>query len=268
MHKKILVYSFAFVAIVTMLLSPLFTEAAYAQTSGIVPHYYGPYPNYATSQLPTASGTTPASIVLTGFTVQNGGSDYTTPAVIITGGGGTGATATARVSNGVIRDVVLTNPGTGYTTAPTVTVSDPNPRAAGASITATFTSVGGQTTYTGGIRKFIDSLPGLGPSNVNNLGQYIPVAVSDTTTFPGCDYYEIGLIEFKEKMHTDIAPTTLRGYVQLDTAQIPGAGIPLTYPNGAAIMINGVQARAVDNPHQLGPTIVATRDTPVRESNS
>ena len=104
----------------------------------------------------------------------------------------------------------------------------------------------------------------MGPSSVNNLGQYIPVAVSDTQTYPGCDYYEIGLVEYKEKMHTDIAPTTLRGYVQLDTAQIPGAGIPLTYPNGTAIMINGVQARAVDNPHQLGPTIVAQRDTPVR----
>jgi FtsP/CotA-like multicopper oxidase with cupredoxin domain len=65
-------------------------------------------------------------------------------------------------------------------------------------------------------------------------------------------------------MHTDIAPTTLRGYVQLDTSVIPGAGIPLTYPNGSPIMLNGVQVRAVDNPHQLGPTIVATRDTPTR----
>ena len=41
-------------------------------------------------------------IVLTGFSVVNGGSGYTTPHVVLVGGGGTGATATARVSQGVI----------------------------------------------------------------------------------------------------------------------------------------------------------------------
>ncbi len=33
------------------------------------------------------------------------------------------------------------------------------------------------------LRKFVDSLPGLGAANQNNLGQYIPVATPDTTTF-------------------------------------------------------------------------------------
>jgi hypothetical protein len=74
--------------------------------------------------------------VITGFNVQNGGSGYTTPAVILTGGGGTGATATARVSNGVIFGMVLTSPGGGYTSAPTVIIRDPNPRAKGAAATA------------------------------------------------------------------------------------------------------------------------------------
>ena len=266
MSKQFIAYISAICAIITLLITPTIPTVS-AQTGGAIPHYYGPYPNYAISQLPTVTTTTPpVTTTLTGFTVQNGGSGYTTPAVIITGGGGTGATATARVTNGVITAVVLTNPGTGYTSDPTVTISDPNPRATGAIVTPVFTTTGGTPTITatGGIRKFIDSLPGLGPSGANNLGQYIPVAVSDTTTYPGCDYYEIGLVQYKEKMHTDIALTTLRGYVQLDTAQIPGTGIPLTYPNGTAIMINGVQARAVDNPHYLGPSIVAQRDRPVR----
>ena len=70
--------------------------------------------------------------MITDFIVGSGGSDYTTPFVVLTGGGGTGATATARVSNGVIFAVVLTNPGTGYTSAPTVTFKDPSPRAKGA----------------------------------------------------------------------------------------------------------------------------------------
>jgi FtsP/CotA-like multicopper oxidase with cupredoxin domain len=266
MSKRIVAYALAFSAILALLSTSLIVKVSYAQTTN-PPHYYGPYPNYATSQLPTVTTTTPpATFTLTGFTVQNGGSSYTTPTVIITGGGGTGATATARVTNGVITALVLTNPGTGYTSAPTVTISDPHPRATGAAVTPTFITTGGTpiVTATGGIRKFIDTLPGLGPSAANNLGQYIPVAVSDTVTYPGCDYYEIGLVQYTEKMHTDLMPSTLRGYVQLSTTVVPGAQIPLTYPNGTAIMINGVQAKAVDNPHYLGPTVVAQRDKPVR----
>ena len=73
--------------------------------------------------------------VITGFTLVSGGSNYTTPAVVITGAGGSGATATARVSQGTIIDVVLTNAGLGYTSAPTISFRDPNPRASGASAT-------------------------------------------------------------------------------------------------------------------------------------
>lgn len=65
------------------------------------------------------------------------------------------------------------------------------------------------------IRKFIDTLPGLGPDNANNLKQYIPVGIPDTTTYPGSDYYEIELRQYKEKMHSDLPATTLRGYVQV-----------------------------------------------------
>src|SRR5665647_989250 len=76
---------------------------------------------------------------------------------------------------------------------------------------------------TGGIRKFVDSLPNL------------VVAAKDTTTYPGSDYYEIALVQFTQKMHTDLNPTTLRGYVQISTTVVPGSHIALTYPNGQAI---------------------------------
>jgi hypothetical protein len=72
---------------------------------------------------------------LSSINLVSGGSYYTTPVIIISGGEGTGATATARVSNGVIYDIVLINPGTGYTSAPTIIIRDPNPRAKGASAT-------------------------------------------------------------------------------------------------------------------------------------
>jgi len=69
------------------------------------------------------------------------------------------------------------------------------------------------------LRKFVDSLPGLGAANANDLGQYIPVAVPDTTSYPGADYYEIGLTEYTQKLHADLPKGTwLRGYRQLNAS--------------------------------------------------
>ena len=56
--------------------------------------------------------------------ILSGGTGYTSaPRVRILGGGGTGATATAVVTNGVVTAINLTNPGTGYTAPPTITIS-------------------------------------------------------------------------------------------------------------------------------------------------
>ena len=93
-------------------------------------------------------------------------------------------------------------------------------------------------TISGGMRKFVDGLPGLGAAGANNLGQYIPVAVPDTSSYPGSDYYEIELVQYSEQMHSDLPPTTLRGYRQANMGGSPA--------------------------HYLGPAIVATKDRPVR----
>jgi FtsP/CotA-like multicopper oxidase with cupredoxin domain len=172
-------------------MSSFITTVSYAQTfvtgpdGFLIPHYFGPYPNFATSQLPTV----------------------TTDA------------------NGTIISV------------------------------------------TGGIRKFVDSLPGLGPGGANNLGQYIPVAVADKVTYPGCDYYEIAVIEFRQQMHSDLSPTRLRGYVQLETPANTAVSnhFALTYLDGSPILLpNGSQAIAVDKPRYLGPLIIAQKDVPAR----
>lgn len=101
------------------------------------------------------------------------------------------------------------------------------------------------------LRKFVDGLPGL--NTANNLGQMLPVAEPDTTTYPGSDYYEIELVQFREQMHSDLPAvvgdkmtatsggTLLRGYRQTNTAN----------PN-------------LTTPHYLGPIIVAQKDRPVR----
>lgn len=99
-----------------------------------------------------------------------------------------------------------------------------------------------------GIRKFVDTLPGLTAAGANDLGQYIPVGHPDTITYPGTDYYEIAVVQYTEKMHADLSPSTLRGYVQLN------------YGTSAA----GTNTVAPDPVHYLGPLIAASSGRPVR----
>ncbi|MFM2055777.1 MAG: hypothetical protein RLY71_162 [Pseudomonadota bacterium] len=133
--------------------------------------------------------------------------------------------------------------------------------------------------------------------------KYLPVAAPEkwrnpAGTLTSDDYYELAIVEYTDRFHSDLKkPTTLRGYVQLSTATNPGKALKLYYPNSsgkvafaaadvvpadaAPIMIqatdaNGklqfdalgkpvkVQALAYDHPRYLGPTVVATKDTPTR----
>ena len=58
------------------------------------------------------------------FTVTAGGSGYTAaPTVLLSGGGGSGATATATVSGGAVTSITRTAAGSGYTSAPVVILS-------------------------------------------------------------------------------------------------------------------------------------------------
>jgi FtsP/CotA-like multicopper oxidase with cupredoxin domain len=106
------------------------------------------------------------------------------------------------------------------------------------------------------LRKFVDTLPGLTSAGINNLLQYIPIGNPDIVTYPGSDYYEISLIEYSQKMHSDLAATRLRGYVQTNNGTDTAACV------GACTALNNTLA---PSPIQyLGPVIVATKDRPVR----
>jgi len=124
---------------------------------------------------------------------------------------------------------------------------------------------------TGGIQKFVDSLPQL--NQANDLNQTLPVAVPETLTIgtaPEADYYEIAAIQTSIQMHGNLTPTPLRVYVQIETptfaAAHPGVSshVPLFYPGGSPILKNGQQVYAVRAPQYLGPIIIAQRDRPVR----
>jgi hypothetical protein len=74
------------------------------------------------------SGTIISSCVestgVTSLSITSGGSGYTSaPTVTITGGGGSGAVATALISFGAVTGFNLVDPGSGYTPTPTVTIT-------------------------------------------------------------------------------------------------------------------------------------------------
>jgi len=97
-----------------------------------VPHYFGPYPNWANSpfRVPDVS-------------------------ITISGGGGTGATAAATVDaqTGVITGLSVTNPGSGYTSAPTVSF---------ASATGTGAAATAVVDYSGVVNQVAGVVPGTG----------------------------------------------------------------------------------------------------------
>ena len=76
-----------------------------------------------------------------------GGSGYTTAdTVVISGGGGTGATAEIRAvsTTGAITSISVNNPGSGFTSAPTVAITS----ATGTGFTGTATIVSGVSAVT------------------------------------------------------------------------------------------------------------------------
>ena len=99
------------------------------------------------------------------------------------------------------------------------------------------------------LRKFVDTLPGLGSGAPNNLGNFIPVAHPDTSTYPGSDYYEISLKLYTHRFHSDLPPTNVRGYVQTNMG------------TNEAGTVNDVPPDPIN---WLGPVIIATKDRPIR----
>jgi FtsP/CotA-like multicopper oxidase with cupredoxin domain len=195
---------------------------ALAPVPGGTPDYFGPYPNYANSPVPMG----PVGVI----TVLTSGSGYTAPVVDITdaynpAAAGATASATFDPTTGAITGIAVTpgGSGTGYM-APVITITDPTGTGATAEAALDATSLVAGT----GMRKFMDALPDL------------TVAVPDTTTYLGYDYYEIEAREYTQKMHSDLPPTRLRGYVQVK---------------------NGVDVAPIS---YLGPVILASRNKPVR----
>jgi hypothetical protein len=99
------------------------------------------YTSTATALIPTTDQVaySSSSEAVTSISLTAGGTGYTSPVVSFTGGGGTGAAATATAASGVITSITITNTGSGYTSAPTVAISGGG---TGAAATASVSSGG------------------------------------------------------------------------------------------------------------------------------
>ena len=129
-------------------------------------------------------------------TVINKGASYeSTPSITISGGGGSGATATVRLGSdatgdaGQVRSVTVNNPGTGYTSNPSATISGGG--GAGATVRVNLGGFKRQTDY------WDSNLPYWGPNHRLLDTCYVASKITidaDQTTIPDMEYVVKGKI--------------------------------------------------------------------------
>jgi spore coat protein A, manganese oxidase len=91
------------------------------------------------------------------------------------------------------------------------------------------------------IRKFVSTLPGLGPGGANNIGQYIPLATKTQRLFANklTDVYHLGVEQFKEKMHPDLKNATqFWGYFDLATRDQQYLAGAIVATKGTPVLLN------------------------------
>ena len=110
------------------------------------------------------------------------------------------------------------------------------------------------------VRKFVTTLPGLGPSGANNIGQYIPLATKTTRKFAGIstDFYNLGVAKFGERMHPDLCgPTHFLGYYDKATGDQKYLGGVIVAKRGTPVMLNVANELPNRELIPIDPTIMA-----------
>ena len=200
----------------------------------------------------------------------------------------TAAPGASAVTTIDVQAVALDTFGAGYTSAPTVTITDSVGNGSGATATASVdnglvsaiavTAPGTGYVTPGGIKKFQDQLPMLCnpavPGSCSDVAgaKFLPIGVPEEKTYNDpngkpikSDEYEIALIQYRSKFNTDLPATLVRGYVQVETptwvAAHPGVSQHVALENEllngtkVPVMIDGQQAYGVTAPQWLGPII-------------
>ncbi|MGV3664216.1 MAG: beta strand repeat-containing protein [Prosthecobacter sp.] len=139
-----------------------------------------------------ATGTVSMGVTSATFTINGGTTTYSAaPSVTISGGGGTGATATAILTGGIVTGITVTVPGSGYTSAPTISFS-------GGTVTAA----------------------GTNPSGSGNATNFTPSSYTITST--GSGFTSAPTVSFSGG--TFAATASLSGIVLMGNSSIGGSG--------------------------------------------
>ncbi len=177
-------------------------------------------PGYPTITITPAGAGATASTLLDGGSVisvnvtAQGSTPYVAaPIVTFTGGGGSGATGTSVISDGLVVGINVTNGGTGYTSAPTITLTAGDGAAAYATvvngaITAISVSDGGRN-WVGAPRVTLTSAEGGGGAATATVAGGVITGV--TVSAGGTGYVEGNVPGTKEDFPSITAPTTKPG---------------------------------------------------------
>jgi len=110
------------------------------------------------------------------------------------------------------------------------------------------------------LRKFVTSLPGLGPSAKNEIGQYIPLATKHTIHFAGraTDLYNVVVAQGNELMHPDLpGKTNFFGYSDLFTLDRKYLGGAIVAKRGTPVLLSVTNLMPHRHILPVDPTIMA-----------
>jgi spore coat protein A len=110
------------------------------------------------------------------------------------------------------------------------------------------------------LRKFVTSLPGLGPSAKNEIGQYLPLATKHSINFAGkaTDLYNVAVTQGSEFMHPDLpGKTDFFGYSDLSTLDRKYLGGAIVATRGTPVLLSVTNLMPPKHILPVDPTIMA-----------
>ena len=112
------------------------------------------------------------------------------------------------------------------------------------------------------LRKFVTSLPGLGPSGANEIGQYLPLATKNTVKFAGLstDVYNLAAAKYSQRMHPDLpGRTDFFGYTDLHTFDQKYLAGVIVATQGTPILLSVTNLLPDRHVLPVDPTMMAGR---------
>ena len=196
--------------------------------------------------------------------LTNAGAGYTVPPTItISGGGGTGATATCSIGGTTVSEITITNRGRGYAVPPIITISGP---LSGTGVTATAVST-------------IDTANNNRLDTINILNAGIGYTSAPTVSIAGFSTVGVGTFIYNEIVTGETSGTTARVKdfrtvtsttpgvlpvtslrVSLNTGKFNTGEIVVGSISSARYVVEDYDAESYDNPYDVNEEIELEAD--------